>query len=138
LDLASIGRSLIPVSESNILRHQLGVGRSKIMSEDEVSKWLSSASKRKEDSKRIYSQFKDLMQELSVSDLSARQKEILALVKLIIDDEKNHEDRVIDAYEMVALLLKRVMKLESEVRQLKEGVDSQVRRSKKANNASVH
>ena len=108
------------------------------MSEDEVSKWLSSVSKRKEDSKRIYSKFKDLLQELSISDLSARQKESLALIKLIIDDDKKHEDSIIDAYEMIALLLKRVMKLESEVSQLKEGFGSQDRRPKKANNASVH
>ena len=107
------------------------------MSEDEVSKWLSSASKRKEDSKRIYFKFKDLLQELSVRDLSTRQKETLALIKLIIDDDKKHEDSIIDAYEMVALLLRRVMKLEKEVRQLKEDFGSQDRRAEKANNASV-
>ncbi len=108
------------------------------MSEDEVSKWLSSASKRKEDSKHIYSRLKDLVQELSVSDFSVRQKETLALIKLIIDDDKKQEESIIDVYEMVALLLRRVMKLENEVRQLKEGFDSQNRRLKKANNASVH
>ncbi len=108
------------------------------MSEDEVSKWLSSVSKRKEDSKRTYSKFKELVQELSVSDLSARQKETLALIKLMIDDDKEQEDRILDAYEMVALLLRRLMKLESEVRQLKEGSGSQGRRPKKTNNASVH
>lgn len=107
------------------------------MSEDEVSKWLSSVSKRKEDSKRIDSKFKDLLQELSVSDLNTRQKENLALIKLIIDDNKKHEDSIIDAYEMVALLLRRVMKLEKGVSQLKESFGSQDRRPKKANNVSV-
>jgi hypothetical protein len=38
---------------------------------------------------------------------------------------------------MVALLLRRVMKLEKEISQLKEGLGSQDRRPKKANNASV-
>jgi hypothetical protein len=47
------------------------------MSEDEVSKWLSSVSKRKEDNKRIYSKFKDSLQELSISDLGTKQKETL-------------------------------------------------------------
>lgn len=108
------------------------------MSEDEVSKWLSSALKTKEDRKHIYSKFKDLVQELNASDLSTRQKETLALIKLMIDDDKEQEDRVIDTYEMVALLLTRVMKLENEVRQLKEDFASQSRRPKKANNASVH
>lgn len=108
------------------------------MSEDEVSKWLNSASKTKEDRKRVYSKFKDLLQELNASDLSTRQKETLALIKLMVDDDKKQEDRVLDTYEMVALLLRRVMKLENEVRQLKEGFASQGRRSKKANNASVH
>jgi Mg2+ and Co2+ transporter CorA len=108
------------------------------MSEDEVSKWLSSASKRKEESKRVYSKFKDLLQELSASDLSARQKETLALINLIIDDDKKQEDSILDAYEMVALLLRRVMKLEKEVSQLKEGFGSKDRRPKKANNTSVH
>jgi len=107
------------------------------MSEDEVSKWLSSVSKRKEDSKRIYSKFKDLLQELSISDLSTRQKETLALIKLMIDDDKEHEDSLLDAYETIALLLRRLMKLEKEVYQLKEGLGSQDRRPKKANNASV-
>jgi Mg2+ and Co2+ transporter CorA len=107
------------------------------MSEDEVSKWLSSASKRKEDNKRIYSQFKNLVQELSVSDLSTRQKETLALIKLIIDDDTKHEDSILDAYEMVALILRRLIKLEKEVSQLKESLGSQDRRPKKANNASV-
>lgn len=108
------------------------------MSEDQVSKWLSNLSKRKEDSKRIHSKFKDLLQELSISDLSTRQKETLALIKLIIDDDKKQEDSIIDAYEMVALLLKRVIKIESEVSQLKKDFDSQNRRPKKANNPSVH
>jgi hypothetical protein len=62
----------------------------------------------------------------------------LVLIKLIIDDDKKQEDSIIDAYEMVALLLRRVMKLESEVSQLKEGFGSQDRRPKKANNVSVH
>jgi|WetSurMetagenome_2_1015567.scaffolds.fasta_scaffold863870_1 hypothetical protein len=108
------------------------------MSEDEVNKWLSSVSKRKEDSKRIYSKSKDLLQELSTSDLSTRQKETLALIKLMIDDDKKEEDSILDAYEMVALLLRRLMKLEFEVRQLKEDFGSQGRRPKKANSASVH
>lgn len=108
------------------------------MSEDEVSKWLNSASKTKEDRKRTYSKFKDLLQELNASDLSTRQKETLALIKLMIDDDMEQENRILDAYEMVALLLRRVMKLENEVRQLKEGSGSQGRRPKKANNASVH
>jgi len=108
------------------------------MSEDEVSKWLSSVSKRKEGSKRIYSKFKDLVQELSVNDLSTRQKEILALIKLMIDDDKEQENRILDAYEMVGLLLRRLMKLENEVRQLKEGSGSQGRRPKKTNNANMH
>jgi len=107
------------------------------MSEDEVSKWLSSASKRKEDSKRIYSKFKELVQELSVSDLSTRQKETLALIKLLIDDDKKQEDSILDAYELVALLLRRLMKLEKEVSQLKESLGSKDRRSRKTNNASM-
>lgn len=108
------------------------------MSEDEVSKWLSSMSKRKADSKHIYSKFENLLQELSVSDLSTRQKETLALIKLMIDDDKKHEDSILDAYEMVALLLRRVMKLEKEVSQLKESFGSKDRQLKKANNDSVH
>lgn len=70
------------------------------MSEDEVSKWLNSASKTKEDRKRIYSKFKDLLQELNANDLSTRQKETLSLIKLMIDDDKKQEDSILDAYEI--------------------------------------
>ena len=91
------------------------------MTEDEITRWLSSLLKRKEDRKDLYTQFKDLLQESHLSlDLSTKQKETLALIKLIIDNDKKHEDGLIDAYEMIALLLRRVMNLEDKVNQLKK------------------
>jgi len=43
---------------------------------------------------------------------------LLPTSSLIIDNDKKHEDGLIDVYEMIVLLLRRVMNLEDKVNQL--------------------
>lgn len=94
------------------------------ISNDEMIKWINALKKEKEQSDLEYAKFTGIIQGVRSRPMTQTDEAMLALIELIIKNDKGSKDLFNQTYQIIVVFLNKIETLEKEVKDLKRSMDT--------------